>query len=302
MVFFSEEPERYERPTSAHVPATAELMKACAEAVRFFAEMAAGVFVTEFGPGVTADEAVIKAASKGLERARRLTVHRIGVGGARLAWKNGLDHLAAVAGDLRRDPFPVWSSTTLVRAALEAEAMFAYVLVPKTEVHLRLARIAGLELTDSEHRIKLAKDLGSEFEAGAQKRREKLMKIYRQAGIETVPGKKSAIAGIQVEGAQAAMDISFTDEVRKFWPAELPGPYRALSGAAHSRNWVLGSWDEFAATGATALHVMQMAGQIVETWLTLWEEYTGVSTSREREQVRTRCTSVSAHFIYRASS
>lgn len=303
MVFFSQEPERYERPTSAHVPATPELMAACSEAVAFFTETAMGVFATGFSLGTGADEAVIRATSKGLERARRLTVHRIGTGAAQLAWKNGLDHLAAVAADLQRDPFPVWSSTTLVRAALEAEATFIYLLVPKSEVYLRLARIAGLELTDAEHRIKLAKDLGPEFETAAQKRREKLLKIYRQAGIETVPGRKpSIIAGMRVERAQAPMDISFTDEVRKFWPTELPGPYRMLSGAAHSRNWVLGSWDEFKATGATALHVMQTAGQIVETWLERWEEYAEVSTSEEREQVRKRCASVGAHFIYRAGS
>lgn len=115
-------------------------------------------------------------------------------------------------------------------------------------------------------------------------------------------GKKpSIIAGMRIEGVQASIDISFTDEVGKFWQAESPGPYRALSGATHSRNWALGSWDEFAATGATALHVMQVAGQIVETWLTLWEEYTGTSTSADREQVRKRYASVTAHFIYRAS-
>lgn len=302
VVFFTSEPEHYERPTSAHVPATPELMAGCSQAVAFATETASGVFAAELGPGIAADEADIKATSRGLERARRLTVHRIGVGGARLALKNGLDHLAAVAADLRREPFPVWSSTTLVRAALEAEATFSYLLVPRSAVHLRLARTAGLELTDAEHRIKLAKDLGPEFEAGARKRREKLVKLYRQAGIEMVTGRKSsAIAGMRVEGEQAPTDISFTDEVRKFWPAELPVPYRVLSGAAHSRNWVLGSWDEFAATGATALHVMQVSGQIVETWLALWEEYTGVSTSGEREQVRRNCATVSAAFIYRAS-
>ncbi|HZP51717.1 hypothetical protein, partial [Actinocrinis sp.] len=100
----TQEPERYDRPSSARVPATPELMVACSEAVAFCTEIAAGVFANELDAGAAADEAVIKAASKGLERARRLTVHRIGVGAARLAWKNGLDHLAAVAVDLRRAP------------------------------------------------------------------------------------------------------------------------------------------------------------------------------------------------------
>lgn len=301
MVFFTQGPERHEQLTSAHVPATRELMTACAQAVAFSAATAADVFATGFDPGTDADQAVIRAGSKGLERARRLTVHRIGAGTARLAWKNGLDHLAAVAADLQRDPFPVWSSTTLVRAALEAEATFVYLLTPRSEVHLRLARMAGLELTDADYRLKLAKELGPAVAVTAQKRRERLLKIYRQAGIELVYGKKASIlAGMRVDGVQAPMDISFTEQVGKFWPTELPGPYRVLSGAAHSRNWVLGSWDEFAATGATTLHVMQMVGQIVETWLGQWTEYTGVSTSGEREQVRRRCASVGAHFIYRA--
>lgn len=179
--------------------------------------------------------------------------------------------------------------------------MFAYLLVPRSEVYLRLARTAGLQLTDAEHRIKLGKDLGPQFEAAARRRREKLLKLYKQAGIETVPGKKpNSISAMRVEGAKAPSDITFSDAIRMFWPPDLPGPYRMLSGAAHSRHWVLGSWDEFAATGATALNVMQTAAKIVETWLTLWEEYTGVSTGEEREQVKKGSTSVCAHFIYRA--
>lgn len=65
MVFFAQEPEQYERPSTADVPATPELMKACSEAVQFFTETAAGVFVNGFDPGVAAGETVIRATSEG---------------------------------------------------------------------------------------------------------------------------------------------------------------------------------------------------------------------------------------------
>lgn len=219
------------------------------------------------GAGARTEAEAIREVSEGAERWGRLTLHRLSIGIGNLVWNSGRDYFRAVAHDvLRRAPLPIWSTTSLVRSALEAEANFAYLYKRESNVSKRIGRTAAILLNDEPYVGKVAKQAGGGAVAEVGATVAGLRRICEHAGVEVIKNPKTKKQDVHVDGARVGYELIFANVIREFWPEEAGHPYDLLSGAAHSRPWMLSTGDM---SGPTAINVLIVSGLVMSTWLEL---------------------------------
>ncbi|MEV6209818.1 hypothetical protein [Kitasatospora sp. NPDC051914] len=271
-------------PTSADIALTPMLKHAAAETVLDCLKIAEDAFPDlATGAGALADATAIrKAATKNTELSGRLALHRIALGMGELTWNSGRDYLRAAAHDLtRHDPDPVWSTTSLVRSALEAEAGFAYLFQTEKDVRKRLGRTASVLLTDAHYAGQLAKTLGEPAIGSNGRYQRGLDRICDHAGAQVVEDPEKKERKIELAGAKVS-EMVIANVITGFWPKDAGHPYTRLSGASHSRPWVLASG---IAGGPTVVDVLIVSGLVLSTWLRLAGNYAGVDLTHEMEQI-----------------
>jgi len=272
-------------PTSAGIVLTPALKQAVAGTILDCLKIAEDAFPDlAVGAGALADEAAIrKAAEKGTQLFGRLALHRITLGIGELTWNSGRDYLRAAAHDLTRsDPDAVWSTTALVRSALEAEAGFGYLFKAEKNIHKRLGRTASMLLTDAHYVGQQANALGEPTISEISRLRSGLDRICDHAGVRVVEDSAKGKGEIEVAGAKVGHELVLANVITAFWPKDAGHPYTRLSGAAHSRPWMLASG---ISSGPTTIDVLIVSGLILSTWLGLAGAYAGVDLMREMEQI-----------------
>ncbi|MGC5400574.1 hypothetical protein ACPXCP_33115 [Streptomyces sp. DT20] len=242
--------------------------------------------------GAAADQEAIRKTANGRKLWARLALLRLGIWCGGLAWASALDYLRAAAHDvLRTGPVPFWSTTALIRSALEAEATFVYLF--KKEAPLKhVARTAAVLLNDTPYVEKAAKQAGDARQE-AEQLVSGLERVIERAEIQLATGKNGK-AEVWIDGMKVTADLSFANMISSFWPTELGSPYDILSGASHSRPWVLSAAQE---TGPAALNSLVTGSQILQTWLSVVGDYAGVDLTGAAQQIRDRSVMAIHHVL-----
>ncbi|MFC5663563.1 hypothetical protein ACFP3U_11290 [Kitasatospora misakiensis] len=272
-------------PTSSNVDLTPALREAIAGTILDCLVIAEAAFPDlASGQGAQADKAAIRENSmEGMELAGRLTLHRIALGVGKITWSSGRDYLRAAAHDLtRHDPDAAWSTTSLVRSALEAEAGFGYLFKAESNVQKRLGRTASMLLTDARYVSQQARALGEPTISKIDSSAHGLDRICSHAGVRVLEDGERSKQQIEVGGARVSHELVIANVISGFWPKEAVHPYTLLSGAAHSRPWMLASG---VSRGPTAINVLIVSGLVLSTWLDLAGTYAGVDLTAEMDQV-----------------
>ncbi|MGW4201695.1 hypothetical protein [Streptomyces sp. NPDC004726] len=95
----------------------------------------------------------------------RLQLHGLAVDGGWLTWMHAVDHVRALEHDVVRQPPPVWSPLALARVALEGCAFTGYLYDPAIPLAQRLARSAGMRITEAQNGIKSVQRLRTSVRA-----------------------------------------------------------------------------------------------------------------------------------------
>ncbi|MCX5140096.1 MULTISPECIES: hypothetical protein [unclassified Streptomyces] len=273
-----------QKVTSAGLVLTPELQREISKALIDCIAIAEQAFpCLESSAGAATDRQSIRAGSQGQELWGRLALLRLGTWCGGQAWASVLDYLRAAAHDVRRtDPVPSWSTTALIRSALEAEATFAY-LFKREPALKRAARAAAVLLGDVPYVEKVAKQAG-EVQAEAERAIRGLRRIVEHAGIQSTIDKNNK-AELRIGTMKVSAELGFANMVSGFWPKEIGSPYDILSGASHSRPWVLSAGGQ---NGPAALNSLVTGSQILQTWLTLADAYTGTDLTSAAQQIGNR--------------
>jgi hypothetical protein len=224
------------------------------------------------------DRSVVYALEGESGEVRRKLFHT-GIDGAIIAFAAMRDGIAALKHDVIRDPAPIWSPVTLTRAFMESVVMMRYIVDPTIGTNRRIARIAGLLVTEDDNAHALART----FDPHAESNRAKTIGEMRRGGIR-VEGSRSGTK-ITVEQVTIKADFVKTDEARKLLPPDAPEPYRLFSGPAHARPWGLirtatrGDNTEFVAEAATLEAVVHVVLYALEALVTDWYAYFGYDSS-----------------------
>jgi hypothetical protein len=136
---------------------------------------------------------------------------------------NALDHLLAWAGVFIRGQLqPVYAHYTLVRSAIESTATARWLVDPKVDPRVRVARGIGYTITDLVERKRIEQIPWPES-APPRPARSATWRpaVERIANLE----ERAAVAGL------CPLKISHTDVVARFGPGEFV--YRVLSAFAH---------------------------------------------------------------------
>jgi hypothetical protein len=261
--------------TSANIVLTAALQQAASQTILECLNIAESAFPgLADGTGSAHDIEVIRQEATGVRRYGRLALHRLALGMGSLTWNSGRDYLRAVAHDLiRSNPPSAWSTTSLVRGALEAEAGFAYLFRPEPKRNKRLARTAAMLLTDAQYVSQQAKSLGETTVVETRRTRRGLERICSHAGAQVITDEKNSERRVALDGVSVGYEMNIAETIRTFWPPNAGHPYTLLSGASHSRPWILSASH---LTGPTVINVLITSGLVMSTWLELAGQYVGV--------------------------
>jgi hypothetical protein len=156
---------------------------------------------------------------------------------------NALDHAATLSTALRSDRVVVGSALTLSRGALEALLQVCYVLDPKAAPRTALLRALAYELATIEGNEATAKVFG-DMASRAQRERARVSVdgVHRwltKSGFSRGPAKNPRQSvWVGYEDARVSLKFNVTDAMRDYLFGE-GFFYAVLSGAAHSRGWML---------------------------------------------------------------
>ncbi|MEU1520433.1 hypothetical protein ABZ490_51490 [Streptomyces sp. NPDC005811] len=235
-------------------------------------------------------------------RTERQSLHALLLETAELTTSNALDHVRALEHDILMQPPPVWSPLTLSRVVLEGVLFAEYLLDATIPLNKRLARLAGMWMTDATHSQKLADAIGPEDQAKAADMLVYVKDCLQKCQASERHNASGKLIGYVIDGETAAMDMNITERASKAMPSWLPAPYRLTSGAAHNRPWMIGRARNTAGDGglvgeaATIMAAAMVAMGAVEAVVDAFGEYFGVDVSeglREMEDERIA-------FFYRA--
>jgi hypothetical protein len=291
------------------VPITQELAEEAASILARFRELADQTLDVEdpdaFAMNTAAlfvrEAAEIGTLSEPL-RSERQKLHSLLLDTAGLTTNNALDHVRALEHDVLMQPPPVWSPLTLSRVVLEGVLFTEYLFDPSIPLNKRLARLAGLWMTDATHVQKMAAAIGAEEQAGAAGMLAYVEDCLQKCQATERRNQKGKLIGYDVDGETAPMDINITERAAAAMPDWLPGPYRLTSGAAHNRPWMIGrastlaEGDGFVGEAATVMAAVMVALGAVETLVKVFGGYFGVDVSDGLEQMEQERNV----FLYRA--
>ncbi len=208
----------------------------------------------------------LAAAPDGPRKEARLGLHRLLLDAGHLTWAHAVDHVRALEHDVLMRPPPVWSPLALARVTLEGLAFTHYLYDPSVPLERRLARAAGLVVTEAHNEVQAAKGFGPEEQAGAQARKKEAEQLVLAAGAVARLDRSKRVTGYAVDGESARLDHRIGEQTRLFLPSWAQASYPLLSGAAHGRPWMIArarsgaGWEGEAATVMAA--VMTVAGAL----------------------------------------
>ncbi|MEU9979546.1 hypothetical protein [Streptomyces sp. NPDC051014] len=281
------------------VPITPELAQEVAAALAHFRDLAGEAFQLQnpdtFDQNTTSVfrreyEQMGTLAEPLREERRKLYSMLIHV--ADLTKDNAFDHVRALEHDILMDPPPVWSPLTLSRVAMEGVLISEYLLDPTISLAKRLARVAGVWMTDASHQEKQALALGADQPDAAG------MKAYvedclTKCQVMERRNARDKLIGYSVDGEDAPMDLNITERAAQAMPSWLPAPYRMVSGAAHNRPWILdrarnlAGGAGLAGEAATVMAAAAVAMGAIETAVRTFGEFFGVNMSAVLDQMET---------------
>ncbi|MFE0383923.1 hypothetical protein ACFW1F_07535 [Streptomyces bungoensis] len=291
------------------VPITEELAGETAAILAQFRELADAALRVEdleaFEQNTTSlfrrEAAALGALSDPL-RAERRSLHGMLLETADLTKDNALDHVRALEHDILMQPPPVWSPLTLSRVVLEGVLFTEYLFDPTVSLNKRLARLAGLWMTDALHAQKQAEALGPEDQTKAAQMLAYVEDCLRKCQAVERRNGNGKLIGYVIDGETAPMDINITERASKAMPAWLPAPYRLTSGAAHNRPWMigrakdLGNGDGLAGEAATVVAATMVAMGSIETVVKVCGEHFGLDVGEALQQMEEERKA----FLYRA--
>ncbi|MEV4888208.1 hypothetical protein AB0K48_02300 [Nonomuraea sp. NPDC055795] len=249
---------------------------------------AAGVFRAE-----TATLAALRASTK---QEARQALHSLALDGGNLAWLNAVDHIRALEHDILMQPPPVWSPLSLARAALEGCALTHYLWEGSIGLPLRLARVTSLRVREAQYEAKASAVTWPEGQAAAQARLAEAEQLASAAGAiveKKTQRSKKVIKGYRVDGAYAPLDFTISERINAFMPSWVPpSSYSLLSGAAHSRPWVINRArteqpDEWAGEAATVMTAAVIALGALDAALATWSGFFGVNVEAALKDLET---------------
>lgn len=266
------------------VPINQPFAQACVEVLQQFRALANGDFTPDTRKQSVIQREIAELEElKGPTRDARLALHSLSVDAATLTWQNAIDHIRALEHDILMQPPPVWSPLALARVVLEGCTFTHYLVEPTVSTAIRLARSASLLATESQHQLKAAAEFGPDEQVAARAKWADAEALLQAAGVVERLSAVGKRTGYSVDGATAPMDHNVTDRVKSFMPSWAQGPYRLLSGAAHSRIWMInrgrvqdGGWTGESATVMAA--VMTVLGAL-ESGVAVWAGYLNVDVS-----------------------
>jgi hypothetical protein len=235
-------------------------------------------------------------------RTERHSLHGLLLETADLTKDNALDHVRALEHDILMQPPPVWSPLTLSRVVMEGVLFAEYLFDPTIPLNKRLARLAGMWMTDATHAQKQAEALGPEDQAKAAAMLAYVEDCLRKCQATERRNGNGKLVGYSVDGETAPMDMNITERAAKAMPAWLPAPYRLTSGAAHNRPWMIGrakdlaEGDGLVGEAATVMAAVMVAMGAVETVIKVFGKYFGVDVSEGLRQMEEERNA----FLYRA--
>lgn len=162
------------------------------------------------------------------------------IGVVPVIWDNVIDHLRALEHGVLMDPPPVWSPLTLSRVMLEGALLVHYLMDPSISPAVRLARGAGVWMTDARHALNSRSEYAEDEGAEARQHVAYVADCLDRAGVVVVADDRGRPRRFEVDGERAAPDINITAEAGRALPPWCPpAAYRLTSGAAHSRPWLI---------------------------------------------------------------
>ncbi|QEU68197.1 hypothetical protein CP966_25320 [Streptomyces galilaeus] len=235
-------------------------------------------------------------------RSERQSLHGLLLDTAGLTTNNALDHVRALEHDILMQPPPVWSPLTLSRVVMEGVLFAEYLFDPSIPLNKRLARLAGMWMTDATHVQKMAAAIGSEEQAHAADMLAYVEDCLRKCQATERRNPSGKLIGYNIDGETAPMDMNITERAAAAMPDWLPAPYRLTSGAAHNRPWMIGRASTLAegkglvGEAATVMAAVMVALGAVETVVKVFGEYFGVDVGDGLQQMEEERNL----FLYRA--
>ncbi len=235
-------------------------------------------------------------------RTERRSLHSMLLDTADLTKDNALDHVRALEHDILMQPPPVWSPLTLSRVVMEGVLFTEYLFDSTIPLNRRLARVAGMWMTDAAHAQKQAEAYGPEEQAQATQMLTYVQDCLRKCQATERYNKHGKLIGYSIGSESAPMDLNITERAAKTMPTWLPAPYRLTSGAAHNRPWMIGrakglaNGDGLVGEAATVMAAVMVSLGSVEVVVRAFGEYFGVDLSEALQQMEEERTA----FLYRA--
>ena len=197
---------------------------------------------------------------------------------ARLAQASLHDHLNALENDVARKPPAVWTPLMIARGVAESVALGCYLINPAVDLETRIARAAGLLVTEADNAFMADKTL----QPSTTSNRQQVIEEMARGGITITgdPGRTKVTIG----ATSVPADFKVSEEVRRHLAAGAPQPYRLMSGAAHVRPWLLSrtatpTADGFEGEAATVSAAAFIAMLELEFWVREWTGYFGLDGS-----------------------
>ncbi|WP_327072075.1 hypothetical protein OG196_00010 [Kitasatospora purpeofusca] len=216
-------------------------------------------------------------------------MHSLILDGGHLTWAHAIDHVRALEHDLRMQPPPVWSPLTLTRVVLEGAAFTRYLYDPAIPLAQRLARCAGMCVTEALNEAKASHAFGPEEQQGAQQRQREAKQLLDDAdAVERRDRNGRNVIGYSIDGEYAPLDHKIGPQIKAFMPEWSADAYPLLSGAAHGRPWMIArarkpdGWGGEAATVMAAIMVVMGA---IEAGITVWGGYVGANVDKTLDQM-----------------
>jgi len=278
------------------VPINEPFAQASVEILGAFRELADAALATPDGFGFAPDAVFLRevAALDGLpdgkQKQARQGLHSLAVDGGQLIWMHAVDHIRALEHDLLMQPPPVWSPLTLARVVLEGCAFTHYLYDPSIPLAQRLARVAGMRVSEARNGVKAAAAFDPEEQAEAQARLAEARQLAGEAGAVGRTGSRGRVTGFTVDGEYAPLDHMIGQQTEAFLPSWAAGAYPLLSGAAHGRPWMIArarsgnGWGGEAATVMAA--VITVMGSL-ESGIEVWGGYFGIDVSEPLKAMAT---------------
>lgn len=235
-------------------------------------------------------------------RSERHSLHGLLLETANLTKDNALDHVRALEHDILMQPPPVWSPLTLSRVAMEGVLFSEYLFDPTIPLNKRLARLAGMWMTDAIHSQMAARALGPEDQAKATEMLAYVQDCLRKCQATERRNGNGKLIGYSIDSESAPLDINITERAAQAMPTWLPAPYRLTSGAAHNRPWMIGrakdlaGGDGLAGEAATVVAAVMVAMGAIETVVHAFGEFFGVDVRDGLQEM----TNERVTFLYRA--